>query len=101
MNQNILDCSHEQTSMPTSLPDHMEWLASDLSTDDWLVRLDDQALEELHHLGRFINANPQQQLQRRLDPSDLPRCRALMADMKNRLDHGVGFSVLDRLPVDR
>ena len=32
---------------------------------------------------------------------DLPACRATMAEVKRALDDGVGFALLDRLPVDR
>ena len=95
-----LDCSNEQTFMPEQIPDRMRWLASDLIIEDWFVAIDDEATEELTRLGKFIEDNPQQLQQRKLKDTDLPHCRSLMNTMKNKLDHGVGFAVLDRLDVD-
>ena len=96
----FLDCSHEQTSMPEQIPNRMQWLAHDLTTEDWFVGIDDAAAEELTRLGKFIEDNPQELKQRKLKDTDLPLCRRLMSTMKNKLDHGVGFAVLDRLDVD-
>ena len=39
-------------------------------------------------------------LQRQLDEFELPACRQMMLAMKNILDDGVGFAVLDRMPMD-
>jgi len=39
-------------------------------------------------------------LQRRVDDLSLPECRLLMSKMKSILDDGVGFVVIDRLPLD-
>ena len=61
----------------------------------------DEALAEIERLTGFFSDNPLPLLQRKLDELELPACRALMSRMKSILDDGLGFAVLDRLPMDR
>ncbi|MFT5502989.1 MAG: hypothetical protein ACI845_000594 [Gammaproteobacteria bacterium] len=79
----------------------MCWLTDDISENDWMVRLSADALKEIDRLASFIEQNPQQHYQRQLSEVKLQHCHQAMMEMKLRLDDGVGFTVLDRLPVDR
>ena len=100
MSDNYLDCSAEVSEIRQPSSDRLVWLASDIGSDDYLVTLDDAAIAEIERLAQFFTDNPLPLLQRKLEDLDLPACRALMAQMKSILDEGVGFAVLDRLPVD-
>ena len=95
-----LDCSHEVSDVRSPPSNRLVWLANDITDDDWLINLNDAALNEITNLATFIQDNPLQMLQRRIDDVAIPECRKLMARMKSKLDDGVGFAVLDRMPLD-
>jgi hypothetical protein len=100
MQMPYLDCSHEVSELREPPSKRLVWLADDITDTDWLIDLPRDALAEIRRLALFIEDNPLQMLQRRLDDLNLPACRNLMKRMKSILDDGVGFAVLDRLPLD-
>ena len=95
-----LDCSDEISTMRDAGDERMRWIASDIKRSDWVVAMTPAALSEMHRLAGFLQQNPLPILQRRLDEFELPACRQMMAGLKNILDNGVGFAVLDGLPMD-
>ena len=95
-----LDCSDEISALRETSGARMCWLASDIDNSDWIVEITVAALTEIDRLVEFLTQNPLPILQRRLDEFELPACRQMMLKMKNILDDGVGFAVLDRLPMD-
>ena len=95
-----LDCSNEVSEPGIPPASGPVWLAADISERDWLLELPSEALEEITRLAQFIKDNPLQMLQRRFADLSLPACQALMSRMKQILDNGVGFAVIDRLPVE-
>ncbi len=100
MSADYLDCSAEVSEIQQPSGDRLVWLASDINSDHYLITLNDAAIAEIDRLAAFFIDNPLPLLQRKLEDLELPTCRALMAQMKSILDDGVGFTVLDRLPVD-
>ena len=78
----------------------MLWYADDIEAADYRVTVNQSMLDEIDQLANFFADNPLPLLQRRLDEVEIPACRDLMARMKSILDDGVGFAVLDRLPMD-
>ena len=100
MNVAYLDCSNEVTEIRQPDDDRLCWLADDIKHDAYLVTVTDTALTEINRLADFFDNNPLPLLQRKLDEFELPACRAVMARMKSILDDGVGFAVLDRLPME-
>lgn len=94
-----LDCSNEVSDMRDPPSNRLVWLANDINDSDWRIELPMQALDEINQLANFIQDNPLQMLQRRVDEVSIPECRKFMAKMKSILDDGVGFAVLDRLPL--
>ncbi len=100
MNVAYLDCSHEVSPLRQPGDDRLCWLAPEIGEDDWLLELPADARAEIDRLAGFLADNPLPLLQRRLEDHALPACRALMARMKAVLDDGVGFSVINRLPMD-
>jgi alpha-ketoglutarate-dependent taurine dioxygenase len=97
---NYLDCSAETSDLRQNGYQHMCWLATDIKHDDWVVEVTAEALDEIDRLSGFLQKNPLPTLQRKLDEFELPACRQMMLAMKHILDDGVGFAVLDRLPMD-
>ena len=95
-----LDCSDETSAMREISGERMRWLASEIKPDDWIVAMTAEVLGEVDRLAEFLQQNPLPMLQRRLNEFELPACRQMMQAMKNILDSGVGFAVLDRMPMD-
>lgn len=73
------------------------WLRDDLRPTDWTAAPSAEAVAELDGLARrFADHNGD------LDALtlDAPAAQALMLDVRRRLEDGVGFAVLDRLPAE-
>lgn len=100
MHTDYLDCSDEVSSLRATVPAERTWLATDIQTKDWLIQLSTDVLNEIRRMASFIEENPVQNLQRRASDFRLDYCPAVIAQMKTILDRGVGFAVLDRLPMD-
>lgn len=100
MQTRFLDCSNEVSEIRDPPSGRLVWLGDDLSESDWLIDITDDALNEITSLAAFIQDNPLPMLQRRVDDVAIPACQRLISMMKSILDDGVGFAVLDRLPVD-
>ena len=100
MQTTYLDCSNEVTPIRQPSSDRLCWLAPEIGESDFKLDLEPGVHEEIARVAEFIEQNPLPVLYRRIDDFDLPACRALMARMKSILDDGIGFAVLDRLPVD-
>ncbi len=96
----FLDCRNEVSTYRNTPPARRAWLASDITPADWIVTVSPQMIDEIDVLARFIELNPVQNLQRRASDFALPICRSAIQDMKHILDQGVGFAVLDSLPMD-
>lgn len=76
------------------------WTRSALAEDAWRVPLGGDCLEELMQVAAQLRANPIHMLLLTDMSFDMPACRALMRRVKARLDEGVMFAVLDRLPME-
>jgi alpha-ketoglutarate-dependent taurine dioxygenase len=100
VNTAYLDCSGEAGDLRQPSSRRLCWLAADIDENDWVVRISPAAMAEIDSLAGFLGDNPLPILQRKLDEFDLPACRELMAGVKRILDDGVGFAVLDRLPME-
>lgn len=77
------------------------WRASDVTGDDWIIPIPPKALVELDQLAHLLTKYDG--AVEALSAADyaLDAVTELMADVKQRLHHGIGFAVLDRLPVER
>ena len=95
-----IDCSNETSAVRDSSSEPMRWLADDIKRDHWVVDMTAEARDEIDRLAGFLQQNPLPILQRQLAEFELPACRQMMLAMKHILDDGVGFAVLDRLPMD-
>ncbi len=79
----------------------MAWTGSELADDAGVVGLDDACRDELLDLAALLAANPLPVLSLHPDDFELENCRALMARVRQQLDQGPGFAIIDRLPLER
>ena len=76
------------------------WRRENVRNSDWLLYFPTDALLEIDRLVEAVRSNPMDTTA--LDHRDykLDACKDFMAAVRARLDNGVGFAILDRLPVD-
>jgi alpha-ketoglutarate-dependent taurine dioxygenase len=83
---------------PLSSP--MTWIAETMLPNDGLVCLENCHLDELRAAAKEIIANPLPIEGLKPELFDMPACHALMGQIRKQLDDGIGFAIIDRLPVD-
>jgi len=76
------------------------WCNDDLSDDAGLVPVNESCRTELIATASLLDANPLPTVSLRSEDFEIPACREMMARAKNMLENGVGFVVIDRIPVD-
>jgi hypothetical protein len=81
-------------------PRQTAWRRGDVSEADWLVPLPDPCLAEIDAAIRLLRDHPVPTLALSHTEFAMPQCCMLLAQVKHRLDTGIGFAVLDRLPVE-
>ena len=89
----------------TEILDHMidgpiAWTRDSLTREDGTIRLTPACLAEIRDVAALLRDNPLPVLALRPDDFPMPACKALMADAARELTKGVGFVLIDRLPVD-
>ena len=84
---------------PFSSP--MTWDAKTLLTDEGRIDLDGACLAELDQAAAELRDNPLPVEVLMPDDFDLPACRAAMAQAHAQIYNGIGFAIIDRVPVDR
>jgi hypothetical protein len=82
------------------LPRRTAWRRSDVSEADWLLPIPDACLVEIDAAVEMLRRHPVPVLALSAADFEWPATRRLMAGVKAALDDGIGFTVLDRLPVD-
>jgi hypothetical protein len=78
----------------------MSWEAETLLPNDGTFELTTTCLAELRAVAALLEANPLPVEALEADDFSLPHCRDLMALVKQALETGIGFAVIDRLPLD-
>lgn len=76
------------------------WTRDSLSPADGTIPLTEDCLAEIRAVAAVLRENPLPVLALRPDDFDMPACRAAMARARQVLEEGVGFVLIDRLPVD-
>ena len=76
------------------------WERKDVSEGEWRMPIPPAALAEIDALVLTLRRHPMETIA--LDPRDyaLDACCRFMGKVREALDDGVGFAVLDRLPTD-
>ncbi len=83
-----------------SITGSLAWKSNQVSQTDWLIPIPDAVHEEVEQVIRVLTNNPVDTQALWLSDYAMPQSDALMARVKNVLDSGVGFAVLDKLDVD-
>ena len=96
----ILNLSHEVVEGPRSVDKKRTWLASDLTDVDWSIFLGQIAHDEIYAMIQHMHANPAPMYLRHPDQFNIPNLRHAYAKCKTILNEGVGFSVINNLPID-
>ncbi len=84
----------------TPLAGPIAWDGDSLAKDDGLIRLDTESRRELDRIVDVLRHNPLPTTMLIPDEFEMPACRAMMARAKQVLEEGVGFVIIDRLPLD-
>jgi alpha-ketoglutarate-dependent taurine dioxygenase len=77
------------------------WCAEELPHDPGVIQIDEEALEEIVSIAIELDANPLPLEALRPEDFELHACRALMAKVKHQVEDGIGFAIIDRLPIDQ
>jgi alpha-ketoglutarate-dependent taurine dioxygenase len=83
------------------IPNDQAWRGPALPAERYLVPIPDDCLAELDGVLAELRAAPVPTLLLLPEHFALERCVRLMASVRERLDRGPGFVVLDRLPLER
>lgn len=83
------------------VPAQRAWKRDDITPQDWTVPLPPACVAEFDTVVEFFRLHPQPVEQLTPAAFALPACTALMAQVRERLRHHVGFAVVDRVPVER
>ena len=76
------------------------WDRESLKKDDGLIRLDAESRRELDSIVEVLRHNPLPTPMLVPDEFEMPACRAIMARAKKVLEDGVGFVIIDRVPLE-
>ncbi len=76
------------------------WLASDVDETDWVLHLPDAALEEVGIMIDTFAMQPLPMLLRRPNQHQIPNLTNVYAKVRGICDNGIGFAVIDRLPIN-
>ena len=76
------------------------WDRDSLKKDDGLIRLDAGSRRELDRIVDVLRHNPLPTPMLVPDEFEMPACRAMMTRAKTVLEEGVGFVIIDRLPLE-
>jgi alpha-ketoglutarate-dependent taurine dioxygenase len=92
--------SLDQLMLRETIPPPRAWTAADLSRSSGLIPLPGKAIDELRAAITTLRAHPLPTALLTRDDVDLPACRAVAEAARAQLEQGIGFVVLDRLPLD-
>jgi alpha-ketoglutarate-dependent taurine dioxygenase len=77
------------------------WTRDTLKPDDGLIKIPEDCLRELDIVAQCIFDNPLQTIALKPDFFELDACRKMVSEVRAVLRDGVGFAILDRLPLER
>ena len=98
-----LDLSSQSTGLP---PDGLAnprkaWSRAGLAPEDWTFRFTPEALAEVESIVAALRKDPLPTLLLTPEQFELPACRELMGRVRALLVEGIGFCVVDGLPLER
>lgn len=84
-----------------AIPERLLWRGHDLPASAGRLALPAEVTEELHRIVTALDRDPLPLLLLRPDDFALDASRAFMRRVKQSLDDGPGFAIVDRLPIER
>src|SRR5690349_16131268 len=75
------------------------WVARDIRPDEYRIDLSAACLDEIRRSAEEIRAFPLPTVLRTPDDFAMPACRREMARVRDILDRGRRFAIVDRLPL--
>jgi alpha-ketoglutarate-dependent taurine dioxygenase len=88
------------TMLAEVVPQPRAWRGPSLARDEYLVPIPEECRRELRGVLEELRAAPVPTLLLLPEHFDLAACARWMAGARERLDHGPGFVILDRLQLD-
>lgn len=85
----------------TSIDSPATWRAETLLDNDGLIELDANCQAEIDRAAAELAVNPLPVEVLKVSDVKMPSCQATMARVRVQLENGIGFAVVDRLPVER
>lgn len=79
----------------------MTWDTGTPFPHDGIFHLTGECHAEIDRIAAELEANPLPTEALRLEDFEMPACRALMTSVREAVDNGTGFAIVDRLPVER
>ena len=76
------------------------WIQSTISESDYFFKFPRECVAELEDLNIELQKNALPPLITRPEMYNLENCREFMRHIKGVLDNGVGFALIDKLPID-
>ena len=86
--------------LKTQVTDRRAWLSVDVDPRSAIITLDDNAMEETRQIVTQVQNNPLPLYLRSPDQFDMPEWRRTMSAAREMLNSGLGFTIIDRLPMD-
>lgn len=87
--------------LETDLTGPVAWRGAELNPEEGIYRPDPACRDELDAVVAELRANPLPTLALKPDLFDMPACRAFMTRVSAEVRKGLGFVIIDRLPIDR
>ena len=78
----------------------ISWVERSLPDDAGFVSVTPTCRSEILRAAEVLAANPLPLLALKPDNFPMPACRTMMRHVREILDHGVGFALIDRLPMN-
>jgi hypothetical protein len=99
---NAVNLSHEALDPSAPVPSckGRGWLSDELSQNQWTVSLMAAGQAEVARMIKVMQIHPLPTILRHPDQFEIPHLRAAFQQMKAICEKGIGFAVLDRLPID-
>jgi hypothetical protein len=76
------------------------WTRKTIAKKDYFFKLPRPCMTELRRVAKSLTADPLPVLVLKPEMFDLAHCKSFMKGVKRTLEKGVGFAIIDRLPLD-
>ena len=88
------------SEIPAARQGPMTWQRATLLEADGLVRLDDACLDEMRAVAQELTAHPLPTEALTTADYEMPKTYAAMRNLRETLVDGVGFGIIERIPVE-